>query len=228
MMQVALIGIGSFDQSVAISLCRLGGQVLAIDRRAAPVDEIKDLVSQAVVADATDEKALRALGVAEVDAAVVAIGEMAQSVVTTLLLRKIGVAKIIARALTDAHAQVLTEIGASRVINIEQQMGEQIARTLIAPHIMNRFAFGEGISLVETMAPRTLVGKKISETKLREHYHLNLVALQKREPDIDEQGKRIVKLDTDAAPNASAIIEEGHVLILAGRDEDLDSFLKKG
>lgn len=201
--------------------------MLAIDHDPKPVDEIKDFVAHAVVADAADEKALRAVGVAEMDAAVVAIGDLAQSVVVSLLLRRLGISKIFARALSDVHAQVLSEVGASRIINIEAQMGEQIARTLIAPHILDRFVVTESISLMEVRVPRSLVGKKLKDTKLREEYRLNLVALQKRKMDIDEEGKKVIRLFTDPAPDANSLMEDGHILILAGRDDDLDDFLRR-
>ena len=226
-MQVAIIGLGDYGKSVATEVCALGGQSLAIDKESLPVEEMKDVVSQAVIADGTDEKAMRALGVAEVDAAIVAIGDMAQSIIVTLVLRRIGVSKIIARATTSAQAEALKAVGASRVVNIESQMGTQIARTLIAPHILDRFTVTADISLVEIRAPRPLIGKHLSETRLRENYHLNLVAVQTRKPGIDEQGKRITKTITDAAPSADFVIEEDSIMIIAGRDEDLDNFLRK-
>ncbi len=227
-MQVVVCGLGHFGFSVAVTLAELGGEVIAIDKDGALIEAIKDQVGQAVCADATDEKVLRALGVPEADAAVVAIGSMDQSAITTILLRRIGVARIIARAISEAHAHVLDEVGASRVIKIEEQMGVQVAHILIAPHILERTTFSPGHSLVEIRAPRKLIGKSIREARLREEHHLNLVAIQRRRPTVDDQGRSILSLTTNAVPGADEVIEEGNVLILAGSDAAIEHFLGGG
>ncbi len=227
-MQVVVCGLGNFGMSVATTLADLGGDVIAIDRDEALIEAVKDRVGQAVCADATDEKVLRALGVPEVDAAVVAVGEMDQSIIMTIVLRRIGVSRIMARAISDAHAHVLEEVGASRVIKIETQMGEQIARLLIAPHILDRTAFAPGHSLIELRAPRALVGKTLLEARLREDYHLNMVALQRRRPRVDDHGRSVLFLTTDTVPRTDDVIAEGDVLILAGADDAIERFLEGG
>jgi trk system potassium uptake protein TrkA len=227
-MQVVVCGLGNFGCSVATTLAELGGEVIAIDKDQALVEAIKDSVGQAVCADATDEKVLRALGVLEVDAAVVAIGSMDQSAITTIVLRRIGVSRIIARAISDPHAYVLEEVGASRVIRIEDQMGEQVARILIAPHILERSTFAPGHSIVEVRAPRRLVGKTIRDTHLREDHHLNVVAVQRRRPTIDEQGRSVLSLNTNAVPDADEVIHEGDIIIIAGADGAIEKFLGGG
>ena len=224
-MEVAVCGLGNFGMSVASTIAELGGEVLAIDKDEAIIEAVKDQLAQAVCADATDEKTLRALGVPEVDAAVVAIGSMDQSTITTIVLRRIGVSRIIARALSDAHAHVLDEVGASRVIRIEEQMGQQVARLLIAPHIMESTTFAPGHSLVEVRAPRRLIGKSIRVARLREDHRINLVAIQRRRPALDDQGRSILSLTTDAVPGADESIKESDVLILAGADDALEEFL---
>lgn len=224
-MQVAVCGLGNFGMSVALTIAELGGEVLAIDKDEAIIETVKDQVAQAVCADVTDEKTLRALGVPEVDAAVVAIGSMDQSTIATIVLRRIGVSRIIARALSDAHAHVLDEVGASRVIRIEEQMGQQVARLLIAPHIMESTTFAPGHSLVEVRAPRRLIGKSIRTARLREDHCINLVAIQRRRPALDDQGRSVLSLTTDAVPGADESIKESDVLILAGADDALEEFL---
>jgi trk system potassium uptake protein TrkA len=153
---------------------------------------------------------------------------MDQSTISTIVLRQIGVSRIFSRAISESHAHVLEEVGASRVIRIESQMGEQIARILIAPHILERSAFAPGHSLVELRAPLNLVGKSIRDTKLREEHRLNLVAIQKRKPSVDDQGRSVLSLTTDAVPSADDVIEEGDILIIAGDDDVIEDFLGGG
>jgi trk system potassium uptake protein TrkA len=227
-MQVVVCGLGNFGYSVATTLAELGGEVIAIDTNESLIEAIKDQVGQAVCADATDEKVLRALGVPEVDAAVVAIGGMDQSAITTIVLRRIGVSRIFARAISDEHARVLDEVGASRIIKIEEQMGEQVAHILIAPHVLERSTFAPGHSLVELRAPRKLIGKTIRDARLREDHHINLVAIQRRSPTIDDQGRSVLSLTTNAVPEADDVINEGDILVLAGADEAIERFLEGG
>jgi len=206
----------------------LGGEVIAIDKDETLIEAIKDQVGQAVCADSTDEKVLRAVGVPEVDAAVVDIGSMDQSAITTIVLRRIGVSRIIARAISEAHAHMLDEVGASRTIKLEEQMGEEVARLLIAPHILERSTFAPGHSLVELRAPRRLIGKSIRDAGLREEHNINLVAIQRRRPAVDDQGRSVLKLSTDAVPDADAMISEGDILIIAGADRAIETFLGGG
>jgi len=227
-MQVVVCGLGNFGYSVAVKLAQMGGEVIAIDKDESLIEMIKDSVAQAVCADTTDEKAMRALGVPEVDAAVVAIGSMDQSTITTIVLRRMGVSRIFARAISGSHAHVLEEVGASRIIKIENMVGEQVARILIAPHILERTTFAPGHSLVEMRTPRELVGKSVRATRLREDHHLNLVAIQKRKPSIDDQGRSVLSLTTNAVPSADDLIEEGDILIMAGSDDAIEQFLGGG
>jgi len=225
-MQFAVIGLGDFGFQVAETLAQNGGEVIGIDIDEAIIEKIKDKVSQAVVADATQEKALRSIGVPDVDAAVVTLGDMDASIMATVLLRRIGVSKIVARALSSIHERVLDEVGASRIINVEHQMADQVAKGLLAPHVLQHVDFPGGYSLVEIKTNKELTNRTIRELEFRERFSINIVAIQKRIPAVDDSGKSFLKEITNTQPKPDDLIADGDILVLVGGSEKIEAFLE--
>lgn len=219
MVQIAVIGLGNYGYKLATSLHDLGGEVIAIDRDENIINSIKDHVSEAVSLDATDENSLRDVGISEVDAAVVAIGtHVEENIMITTLLRRMGVTKVIGRATSNLHEKILEEVGASKIIRIEEQMGEQVARWLIAPHILQEVKFASGYSLVEMKPRKEFVGKTIEELQFRQKYQVNIAALQKRVRTIDEDGKSTYRVDTKSPPDPEDIVNDNDIMVLVGMD----------
>lgn len=227
MVQIAVIGLGKFGYKLATSLHDLGADIIAIDKDEELIEEIKDDVSQAIQLDATNENALRDIGIAEVDAGVVAIGsDLQENIMVTTLLRRMGVTRIISRAVSNLHEKILEEVGASKIVRIEEQMGEQVARWLVAPHVLQQVKFASGYSLVELKPKKEFIGKKISELNLREKYQVNIAALQKRVQSIDEDGKSIFRIETKSPPNPDDIVSEDDILVLVGMDSAMYDLTK--
>lgn len=226
-MQYAVIGLGNFGMHVATTLAQNGGEVIAIDVDEAVVDQVKDIVAQAVIADATQEKTLRSLAVPDVDAAIVTVGDMDASIMITVILRRIGVSKIIARALSEVHERVLNEVGASRIIYVEHQMAEQLAKQLLAPHVLQHMTFPGGYSLVEMKANKSVVNKTIVELDFRKQFGINIIAIQKRIPAVDENGKSFFKEVTNTQPRPDDIISADDILVLVGGTDQINDFLEK-
>lgn len=227
-MQVAVIGLGSFGSRLAQTLHDLGGEVIAIDRDEELVEEIKPHVSQAISLDATDEKALSAIGMSEVDVAVVAMAEeMEVSIMVTTLLRQMGVTKIIARAISNLHAKVLLEVGASQVLRLEEEMGEHTAKWIIAPKILKQHEFADGYSLVEEKPKPFLIGRRVKDLNLREKYNIGVAAILKRRPDVDEYGKSTYSTIVSCPPDPTEIITRDDIMILYGSDADILKFTQE-
>lgn len=227
-MQVAVIGLGSFGSRLAETLHALGAEVIAIDNKEEIVEEVKGNVSQAICLDATDERALQAIGIAEVDVAVVSVASDVQaSILVTTLLRQMGVTRIIARATSSLHARILGEVGASQVIRIEEQMAEQSAKWIIAPELLHQVAFTTGYSLVEVKPKEEFVGKKIRDLGLREQYNLSVAALMKRFPTVDEEGRSIFRTEVRCPPDPEEGIERDDTLVLLGQDAAILEFTQK-
>jgi trk system potassium uptake protein TrkA len=223
MKQFAVIGLGKFGKKVALTLAEKGGQVLVVDEDIRKVEEIKDQVAQAVCLDSTDEDAMRAAGLEDVDAAVVGAGENLElSILTTAILKKLGVPHIIARAVSDIHAQILERVGATRVINVEEQMGEQVARSIIAPEIHEQFALATGHSLAEVVPRPEFIGQTIGKINFRQQYGVNIIAIQKRLPVVTPEGKNSFQILINDLPKPTDEIEDNDVLVVVGSDENIE------
>ena len=189
-MIVAVIGLGTFGAKTAVRLFEKGAEVIAIDKDDLLVEKIKDRVTHAVSLNVTDERSLRSVNISDVDVAIVGIGDNVEmSVMAVAMLRKLGVGRVIARATSPLHQHVLEEIGASEIIKVEEEMGEIIASQIIAPHVLQRYNFAAGYSIVEVRLGKKFEGKSLVESKIRQNYNLNIVALQKKRPFITDEGK---------------------------------------
>jgi len=180
-------------------------------------------VAQAVCLDSTDEDAMRAAGLEDVDAAIVGAGENLEfSILATAILKKLGVPNIVARAVSDLHAQILERVGATRVIMVEEQMGEQVARSIIAPEIHEQFALATGHSLAEVVPRPEFIGQSIGKINFRQQFGVNIIAIQKRIPIVTPEGKNSFQVLINDLPKPSDVIEDNDVLVVVGSDENIE------
>ncbi|MDF2839676.1 MAG: potassium transporter Trk [Clostridia bacterium] len=217
MKQFIVIGIGRFGSALAQRLYGLGHEVLAIDLNEESIQKISELVTHAVTADSTDESVLKSLGVRNFDVAIVAIGsDIQSSIITTLMLKELGVKYVVAKAQNDLHAKVLYKIGADRVVFPERDMGERVAHNLIATNILEFIELSPEYSIIEFTVPINWVGKKLRELNLRARFGINVVALKSTSND-----------KINAAPMADDEIKEDTVLVVIGSNDDLKRLEKK-
>ena len=211
--QFAIVGMGRFGSSVARTLYNLGFEVLAIDSDEHRTQEVISMVTHAVQADSTDEEALRALGVRNFDVVVVAIGQDIQSsILTTLILKDMGVKMLVAKAQNELHGKVLTKIGADKVIYPERDMGQRVAHNLISPNILDHIELSEDYSIVDIQVGSALVGKNLRQLDIRNKYQCNVMGIK------SNNGKMNI------APHAEDLIKEEDVLVVVGKNEDLRAF----
>jgi trk system potassium uptake protein TrkA len=205
MADFCVIGLGMFGRAVALSLTSHGQAVLGIDSDRDEVDRIASELDTVVCADTTDEEALRELRVERISCAVVAIGaqSMEASILTTTLLRQLGVSQIVARALGPLHARVLRAVGAHRVVNPEREMGENLALQLAQPTVLERFDLGDEVEVAELEAPRAFIGRTLVELGVRRRFGLSVAAIRRAD-------KVFATLD------GGEQIREGDVLIVIG------------
>jgi trk system potassium uptake protein TrkA len=228
MKQFAVLGLGRLGFTVAKTLGQKGHQVLAIDINKEPVQEISEFVTQAVQLDATDEKALRAVGIENVDAAVVSTGvNLEASILITLTLKEIGVKEIVAKAISDEHGRVLERVGATKVVYPERDMGARIANNLISPQIIEHIGLSKKFSILEIPAPKEFIGKTLGKLAVRAKYGINIIAIKKKLAIIDKKGEYADEDAINASPQADDIIEEGDVLVVVGGNENIERLKKK-
>ncbi|AYU54871.1 potassium channel family protein [Staphylococcus debuckii] len=213
--EFVVIGLGRFGGSIVRELNALGMDVMAIDMSEARVNEYSEIATHAVVADTTDEAVMKSLGIRNFDQVIVAIGENIQtSTLTTLILKELGVKKVIAKAQNDYHAKILNKIGADLVVHPERDMGRRIAHNIASASVLDYLELADEYSIVEAKANERIAGQTIVDLDIRAHYGINIIAI-KRDKDV------IISPD----PNMN--IELGDILIMIGHDNDLNRFEKK-
>jgi trk system potassium uptake protein TrkA len=223
----AVIGLGQFGYQVAISLAELGAEVLAVDIDPSICEQITrvDRINP-ICLDATDEIALRATGIEDVEAAIVAIGQHLEvSILVTAILRRVSCRRIISRASSDLHAQILTSIGATQVCNPEQEMGIENARVIFAPDLRSRMQLPTGHYMAEIDTREPLWGKTIGELDFRARFELNVIAVKKRRPYVDEFGESRYTVETNLLPSGTDAVDEGDILVVIGRENRINDFL---
>lgn len=220
--QFVVIGLGTFGMNVAKKLAEKGAQVLAIDEDEEKVKEVSTFVTQAVQADATDEKTLRELNVSDADAAIVAIGEnMEASILITLLLKEIGVKRVIAKGISPLHGQVASKIGADKVVFPERDIAERLAESLVSPSILEQIEVSPEYNFAEVLAPARFVGKTLRQLDMRTHYRLNVIAIKRKTPYLLDSGESEFKEEVIIAPEPSEEISEGDIIVVLGKDKDI-------
>lgn len=214
MRDIAVIGLGKFGVSVAIHYSNRGGNVLAIDRDEAKVQEVSDFVTSAVRADMTDSDVVSRLGLDKMDAVVIAITDSLEaSVMATILAKEQGVPLVIVKAKNEIHARVLEKVGADKIIFPENEMGMRIARNLAANSMADIVELGADYSIVEAEVPADWVGKNLIELNPRKKYGFNVIAKK----DAGAKAEIIANLD----PNIPFL--KGEYIIVIGKNEILDS-----
>lgn len=173
-----VIGLGRFGSALAAELEELGVSVLGVDRDPVRVRGCMDRLSRVVEADATSIDALREIGAADVDLAVVAIGEhLEASILATYGLLELGVAEVVAKASNASHAEILERLGAHKVIFVERDMGVRVAHLAAGP-LIEYVRLDDDFVLVETTVPPSLVGTTLEAAKVRSRHGVSVVCVK--------------------------------------------------
>lgn len=206
----AVIGLGRFGSSIAKTLHEEGHEVLGVDVDDHRVQQAMSYCTHAVQADGTDESVLSALGVANFDAVVVAVGnEMEASILVTLLAKEHGARRVIAKATSSIHGKVLERVGADRVVFPEYDMGIRTARWLISSHFLDFVELGENIGIVEFTPGESMLNKNLRELDLRAKYGISVVAIRRGE-------------QVHVPPSPTDPIQVHDILVVIGSNHDLD------
>lgn len=209
--KVLVIGLGRFGSALSQELVALGSDVFGVDCNARRVQDHAGVLTHVVEADSTDLAALRQLGVADYEVAVVSIGsDLEASILTTAGLAELGVPNIWAKAISDSHARILERIGAHHVVLPEHDMGQRVAH-LVSGGVLNWFQLDEQFAMVETTVPTELVGKSLAEAGIRARYGVTVVTV-----------KPVNGHFTYAT--ADTVLAEGDILVVAGQWAEAESF----
>ncbi len=208
-MEVAIIGLGRFGSSLALTLARQGFNVLGVDSDPKIAQKMADELTQALVFDATDEDALRAVDIGSFDTVVVAIGaDFESNLMATVALKSIGVRKIICKALTERQKTILLRVGADKVVLPEFEAGERLALELANPNLLDRIPLGPEHCVVEISIPDSLEGITIQQAELRRKYGVTVVAVKRGET-------------VTVSPPADFSLTKGDLLVVIGTNKNV-------
>lgn len=208
--QVMVIGLGRFGSALARELERLGHEVLAVDANEAAVNDIARDVTHAMQLDAADETALRSAGADQFGTAIVAISSKAEpSIFATMVLKRLGVRNVIAKAGDRLHAEILTRVGADRVILPEQETGARLAHSFNVPNVIDYLDVGPSFGIEKVRPPASYVGKSLGELDLKNRLGVTPIAIRRGQ-------------DVIVNPAREERVAAGDEIILIGRDDQLE------
>lgn len=212
----AVFGLGRFGGSLVKELAEMKQEILAVDLDPERVDYYSQYATQAVVASGYDEKTLRAFGVRNIDHAFVSFGEDIQaSVLTTMVLKELGVPKVWAKAHDENHGKILEKIGADRVIHPERDMAKRITHNLHSSKIIDFIELSNSFSIAEIKVTERSIGKKLSELDLQKRFNVNLVAIQR--------GQQTILSFTEDEE-----VQRGDLIVVIGNNDDIENFDEGG
>ncbi|MDR1474285.1 MAG: TrkA family potassium uptake protein [Endomicrobium sp.] len=220
--QYAVIGLGTFGYNVAVQLEKKGMQVLAIDNDPEIVNKISALVTQALIADATDEKAMEDAGIADCDSVIVSIGESIEtSILSTLIVKELGVKNIIVKSASSWHSKVAAKIGANTIVYPELEMAKKLVDGIVSPNILEQIELSTEYNLIEIVAPKAIWGKTIKSSGFRNNYGVNIIAIRKQIPFINDDGQSDMKEQINMTPGPEDEINQNDTLVVIGSKESL-------
>ena len=210
--QFAVLGLGSFGWSVALTLEKMGADVLVVDDSAEKIQEISEEVSYALKADVSDPEALEALGGRNLDGAVVAVSENFEaSIMATMLCKDMGIPKVLAKAKDKLQGTILKKVGADAVVYPEIEMGSRVAKNLVAKEFSDWIELSDDYSMVEAVVPEPWQGKCLAELRVRERFGINVVGI-------------IINKQVDVTFDPMEPLPENVILIMIGANDILQKF----
>lgn len=209
-----VVGLGRFGSEVARQLHALGCEVLAMDMNSELVQQMAQDVTHAVVADGQDKEVLKALGVRNMDCAIIAIGgDLAASVLVTMNMKELGVPYVVCKAHDETHRRVLEKLGADKVVIPEKENAARLARGLSSPNVLDYIELSEDYGIVEVPAPKIWCAKSLKELNIRAKLGVSILAVRRN-------GK------INVSPAAEFQIESGDVMVILGDSVALEAVQK--
>lgn len=212
--EYAVIGLNRFGASVALTLVEHSYTVLGADRDREAVQDLSELLTHAVVLDSTDEAALHHVDITLYDAVVVAIGDDFESkVITALLLKQLGVRRIICSALSDRERTILLKIGVDEVVMPDVDSGRRLAQRLMSPTIVERFNLGGSYAVSEVRLPDSMAGRSAQDADAPAAFGLTLIAVRRGD-------------DLTISPGPDVVLQQGDLLTVIGKSSDIERFVE--
>lgn len=214
--QFAVLGLGSFGRSVALTLESMGCDVIVVDKSQETIQEIADRVTYAITADITEKEALSALGTRNLDGAIIGVAENLEAgIMATLLCKEIGIPMVVAKAKNKLQGTILKKVGADTVVYPEIEMGSRVAKSLLATEFTDWIELSNDYSMVEIAVPKPWINHSMAELGIRTKYGVTVVGIM-------QNGNVNVEIDPQMP------LPENALLILVGANKVLEKTWKIG
>lgn len=214
MKSVLLIGLGRFGRHIAIKLCEMKHEVMAVDKKEERVNQVLPYVSNAMIGDATNPEFLKSLGIKNFDVCIVAVGnDFQSSLETTSLLKEMGAKLVVSRASADRQASLLKKIGADEIVYPEKQLASWTAIRYSSDHIFDYIELDKDYSIYEVAVPEEWIGKTVGEMDIRRRYSINLLGIKKNG-----------RMDPVLSPDT--VLSSDFTLLALGKYKDLQRCFK--
>lgn len=226
-MKFIIVGLGNFGASLAVKLTEQGNEVIGIDNSMSKVDLMKEKISHTICIDSTDQFTMGGLPLKDTDVVVVAIGEdQGANVMTTAVLKNLGVKRLISRAITPLHEMVLQAIGVDEIVHPEEETAERWAKRLCLRGVVDSFELNNDYSIVEVKVPTKYEGLSLEEIGFRKNYNLVVLTTIKMssERSILGTSRNISQVQGVASPRT--ILDKGDIMVVYGANKDIKSLLK--
>ncbi len=223
-----IIGLGYFGLNLALNLADDGAEVLAIDIREERVDLLQDRVTLAVTMDSTDIKAIKSLGIKDMDAVIVAIGEgFEASINTTAILQELGCQRIIVRAISPVHERLLRLMNIQDLLVPEAEAAEHLASRLMMPGLLESYEINRDYSIFEIKVPKRFVAQTLLSINLRTTFNINLVTVKRivKSRGLLTKGEKEV-VDVIGVPSPTYLFHPEDILVLFGKEADFMKILE--
>ena len=212
-MKHLIVGAGYFGYNLALSLSKKGEEVIIIDKDMGKISILRDVVTKAIQVDATDKEMLKKIIPADVDQAVVSIGKSLEaSLVVCVILKDLGIKRIVAKCHSPEHEKLLKMMGIDFIVDPEKQMAEHLADRLVDPDVIDYIPLESGFKIIKAHPPKELQNQKQKDLDIRRRFSINIIGIKKKTGS---------SYNFDMAPGGDTILSHEDIIIAAGKEEDI-------
>jgi trk system potassium uptake protein TrkA len=226
-MRFIVFGLGVFGAALSHELVKLGHEVIGVDEKMELVDKFKHSITHAIALNATSKEALAQLPLGDIDAAIVGIGEdEGATIMTTALLRQMGVGRIVCRVTSPLQKVVLEAMNIDEFVYPEASSAERLALKLDLPGVIDSFQIHPDFRMIEVAVPDRYVGRTIEDLNIASRYRLVLVTIIKRVAKKHIFGDERTEMQVMGIIPEGTVVKRGDILLLFGTPRDIELFLE--
>ncbi|MHC1775430.1 MAG: TrkA family potassium uptake protein [Lentimicrobium sp.] len=227
-MKFIVVGLGNFGSALSVRLTSMGHEVIGIDGNRQKTEIFKDLITQTICMDVTNEQALETLPLKECDYAIVTIGEdFGASVMTTALLKQAGVKKLVSRAINPMHYKVIEALGVDLILQPEYEAASRFADSILFSGVSNSFDVTDEYKIIEARLPDRYDGLLLSEVDFTNRHSLLVLTVIRTEESKSIFGQPVKRKKSLGLPSAGQKLKKGDLIVLFGKLKDIEGLLQK-